>query len=433
MYEYIKYLADQYEDYVINTRRDFHKYAETGWLEVRTACIIAQTLDDLGYEVHCGDKLIKKESRMGLPPQDVLDQNNKRAKSELNDIRYFDDVKNGMTSVAGVFKNGDGPTIALRFDIDALSLNEEESHGHFPYDHQFRSIHSLSHHACGHDGHAAIGLGVAKMIMDIKEHIHGTVKLIFQSAEEGVRGAKCIVDSGFIKDVDYIIAGHIMPSVKNYDLYLGMNNSFATTKLDVIYHGVSSHAAEAPQFGRNALLSAANCIMNLYAISRHGEGNTRVNVGKVMAGTGRNVICEKAVLEIEVRGETSELNRYMEISARDIIQASALMHDTVVEVIEVGKAYSLNCDEDFMNDIRQLCNEHLTDFVLPDCNLSPLGGSDDFSYMMEHVQSHGGKATYLKLLTPCNETPHNNAFDFDEQILKKAIRLFTSIIYNKLK
>ncbi len=433
MYDYIKQLSEKYEDYVIEKRRDFHKYPETGWLEVRTACIIAQTLEDLGYDVITGENLIKKTSRMGLPPQDILDQNSQRAKEELDDLRYFDIVKDGMTCVAGVLKNGDGPTIALRFDIDALGLSEEHSIGHYPYDHHFHSIHDWSHHACGHDGHTAIGLCVAKMIMDIKEHIHGTVKFIFQSAEEGVRGAKCIVDSGFVKDVDYIIAGHIMPSNEDYDLYFGMNESFATTKLDVVYHGVSSHAAEAPQFGKNAILSAANCIMNLYAISRHGEGGTRVNVGKVIAGTGRNVICEEATLEIEVRGETSELNRYMEISARDIIQASALMHDTVVEVTEVGKAYSLNCDEDFMNEIRELCVHHLPDLSLPPVNLSPLGASDDFSYMMEHVQAHGGKATYLKLLTPCVSSLHNSSYDFDEQILKKATRLITSIVYNQLK
>lgn len=433
MYDYIKTLSEQYDDYVKQIRRDFHKYAEKGWLEVRTACIIASTLEDLGYEVIAGEQLMNKSSRMGLPSQEELNKNDERARKELDDLRYFDIVKNGMTSVAGVLRNGDGPTIALRFDIDALGLNEEQAQGHFPFDHNFSSCHNSIHHGCGHDGHAAIGLCVARMIMDIKEHIHGTVKLIFQSAEEGVRGAKCIVDTGFLKDVDYILAGHIMPSIHDYDLYFGMNESFATTKLDVIYHGVSSHAAKSPQFGRNALLSAANCILNLHAIPRHGDGETRVNVGKVSAGTSRNVICEKAVLEIEVRGETSELNRYMEISARDIIQASALMHDTVVEVNEAGKAYSLNCDEDFMNELRYMCHTYLSDLKLPNENLSPLGGSDDFSYMMEHVQAHGGKATYLKLLTPCIESLHNSAFDFDEQILQKASRLFVSIVYNKLK
>lgn len=199
-----------------------------------------------------------------------------------------------------------------------------------------------------------------------------------------------------------------------YDLSLGMNESFATTKLDVTFHGVSTHAAESPQFGKNALLSAANCIMNLYSIPRHSDGFTRVNVGTIHAGTGRNVIAETAKLEIEVRGTTSELNRYMEIYARDIIQASALMHDTIVEIEEMGKAYALNCDQELMNKIRQIC-QYMPDLKISDQDLSPLGGSDDFSYMMERVQAHGGQATYMKLLTSIKASPHNTAFDFDEK------------------
>ena len=84
-----------------------------------------------------------------------------------------------------------------------------------------------------------------------------------------------------------------------------------------------------------------------------------MNVGTVHAGTGRNVVPETAKLEIEVRGVTSELNRYMEIYARDIIEGSARMHDTVVEIKEMGKAYALNCDQDFMNTIRTMCQKYL--------------------------------------------------------------------------
>ena len=288
-------------------------------------------------------------------------------------------------------------------------------------------------HACGHDGHASIGLTTARILMELSEHLHGTLKIIFQPAEEGVRGAKSICESGFLDDVDYIYAAHIMPRVGDYDLYFGMNESFATTKLDVIYHGVSTHAAESPQFGKNALLSAANCIINLHSIPRNSDGQTRVNVGTVHAGTGRNVVPDTAKLEIEVRGVTSELNRYMEIYARDIINACALMHDTVVEIKQMGKAFALNCDEDFMNQVRTLCQKEMPDLKLPPENLSPLGGSDDFSYMMEYVQVHGGKATYMKLLTDITASPHNTSFDFNEEVLNKGPRIMAAIAYSLLK
>ena len=286
-------------------------------------------------------------------------------------------------------------------------------------------------HACGHDGHTAIGLTTARILMELKDKLHGTLKIIFQPAEEGVRGAKCICESGFLDDVDYILAAHIMPQEhRKYDLYLGMDDSFATTKLDVTYHGISTHAAESPQFGKNALLSAANCILNLHSIPRNSDGCTRVNVGTVHAGTSRNVVPETAKLEIEVRGVTSELNRYMEIYARDIIKGSALMHDTVVEIEEMGKAYALKCDKSLMDKIRSICEEYMPDLKLSKRDLSPLGGSDDYSYMMERVQSHGGVATYMKFLTPMTSSPHNDSFDFDEKVLEKGPRIFASLVYN---
>lgn len=430
MYNKIKELSTKYYPDTVYMRRDLHKYAERGWLEMRTASVIAHTLDELGYEVLIGEDIMVKDDRMGVPPAKILQLNYLRAIKEGAYEPYIHKVKDGMTGVAGILKNGDGPTIGLRFDIDALGLIEEKSNNHYPYNKGFSSCHLEAMHACGHDGHASIGLTTARILMDIKEYLHGTIKIIFQPAEEGVRGAKCIAESGFLDDIDYMLAAHIMPQDDNhYDLYFGMDESFATTKLDVTYHGVSTHAAESPQFGKNALLSAANCIINLHSIPRNSDGGTRVNVGTVHAGTGRNVVPETAKLEIEVRGITSELNRYMEVYARDIIRGSALMHDTVVEIKEMGKAYALNCDEDFMNDIRSLCQQHLSDLKLPPNNLSPLGGSDDFSYMMERVQAHGGKATYMKLLTPIVSSPHNDSFDFDEQILEKGPRIFASIVY----
>lgn len=434
MYQRIKELSEQYYPDTVKTRRDIHKYAERGWLETRTACLIATQLEELGYEVLAGEEIMKKEDRMGLPPETVLHLNYRRAQKEGANPKYLEKVKNGMTGVAGVYRNGDGPTIALRFDIDALGLIEETSSNHLPFQEGFSSCHVGAMHACGHDGHTSIGLTTARIIMDIKEHIHGTLKLIFQPAEEGVRGAKCIAESGFLDDVDYIIAAHIMPQEgKKYDLYLGMNDSFATTKLDVTFHGISTHAAESPQFGKNALLSAANCILNLHSIPRNSDGCTRVNVGTVHAGTGRNVVPETAKLEIEVRGVTSELNRYMEIYARDIIKGSALMHDTVVEIEEMGKAYALNCDKELMDKIRLICEEHMPDLILSKRDLSPLGGSDDFSYLMTRVQAHGGQATYMKLLTPIVSSPHNDSFDFNEKVLMKGPRVFASIVYYFMK
>ena len=125
MYEAIKQLAQKYHQETINQRRDFHHFAERGWLEIRTACQIATTLENLGYEVLVGKEIMDKDARMGLPPEAIFNINYLRAKKEGANPKYLEQVKNGMTAVAGILKNGVGPVVAIRFDIDALGLVEE--------------------------------------------------------------------------------------------------------------------------------------------------------------------------------------------------------------------------------------------------------------------------------------------------------------------
>lgn len=431
MYDKIKELAKLYYPETVAMRRDFHKYAERGWLEMRTASIVARTLDTLGYQVSVGKEVMREEFRMGLPSKRLLTINYNRALVQGADRDYLEKVKEGFTGVVGVMHMGDGPVVAIRFDMDALSITEDNSLNHNPGKNNFISCNPGAMHACGHDGHTAIGLTVAKILSQLKDKMHGTIKLIFQPAEEGVCGAKSIALSGILDDVDYIFAGHIWQQAdgEDYNIYLGMDETFATTKLDVTYHGVSSHAAGMPQFGKNALLSAASCILNLHSIPRNSDGCTRINVGTIKAGTGRNVVPETAKLEIEVRGATTELNNYMEVYARDIINGSALMHDTIVEIEEMGKAYSLDCDQEMMDMIRYVCDTYLDDIKVAKNDLSPLDGSDDFSYMMSTVQAHGGIGTYMKLTTDLVASPHNCAYDFNEEVLLTGTRVFSSITY----
>ena len=114
MYHFIKEKANQYHQETIAIRRDIHQYAERGWLEMRTACFIASYLEKLGYEVFVGEEIMKKESRMGLPSQAILQSHYQRAKVEGANSFYLEKVKEGMTGVAGILRNGEGPIIALR-------------------------------------------------------------------------------------------------------------------------------------------------------------------------------------------------------------------------------------------------------------------------------------------------------------------------------
>ena len=161
-------------------RRDFHKHAETGWMEMRTASLIARRMTDLGYEVLVGRDVCKDDARMGVPDEATLQMGYERAKVQGADPEFLEKVKGGFTGVIGILRAGEGPVYGMRFDIDALGVFESKEETHRPAKEGFASVNEGSMHACGHDGHAAIGLGVAEVLMQYKEQVHGTVKLIFQ-------------------------------------------------------------------------------------------------------------------------------------------------------------------------------------------------------------------------------------------------------------
>lgn len=116
----------------------------------------------------------------------------------------------GYTGCVALFDSGKpGKTIALRFDIDCVNVTETRSPEHIPNKEGFASINDGFMHACGHDSHITIGLGVALWIAQNKDKLTGKVKIVFQPAEEGVRGAAAIAQSGIIDDADYFASSHI--------------------------------------------------------------------------------------------------------------------------------------------------------------------------------------------------------------------------------
>ncbi|MFT5875494.1 MAG: aminobenzoyl-glutamate utilization protein A [Clostridium sp.] len=433
MQDEIQIYIDSIEDKIIERRRDFHKFAESAWTEFRTASIIARKLMDLGYEVKVGKEVMSEEDRMGLPDEEVLEKHYKRALQQGADEEYIEKVKGGFTAVVGILDAGDGPTIALRFDIDALDISESNAENHLPYIEGFSSINENVMHACGHDGHGAIGIGVAQTLMEIKDRIKGKIKLIFQPAEEGVRGAKSITTSGVLDDVDYILAGHIGIKEDSLgELYCGVGGFLATSKFDAYFTGVASHAGGSPEKGRNALLAGATAALNLHAIPRHSEGATRINVGKLTAGTGRNVIPANACMMIETRGVTSSLNKYMKEQAIRVLEASAAMYNVHLEIKEMGGAESADSDSELIYKVKTL-GENINGFNKVIDEKVNLGASEDFSYMMKRVQEHGGKAVYMLFGSDIKASHHNGKFDFDEGCLKNAVKIISILAYDILK
>lgn len=432
LFETIKSMAEGMEETLIAKRRDFHKYAETCWQEMRTTSLIAKELSDLGYELVLGADLYDADARLGVPSAEVLDAAYKRAEEQGADPDFLPYTKGGMTGVMAVLRCGEGPVVGMRFDIDALPVRECEDDCHFPAKEGFLSVNKDTMHACGHDGHAAIGLGVAKILAAIKDSLHGTVKLIFQPAEEGVRGAKPIVDKGHLDDVQFLLGSHIDSFSDGSDLIAASYGALATCKYDVFYHGKAAHAGALPHLGNNALLAAAAATLNLHAISRHGEGASRVNVGKLHAGSGLNVIAEEAYLGLEVRGDTTKINEYMIEQAEKILDSCAQMYGCTCEKVVVGMAEGLDSDLDFAEDIRNICREKMGMQVSDTLTVKSFG-SEDFSFMMNRVQKNGGKATFMRVLAPIQGVAHNDHFDFGEGCLVNGVKGFCAVAAELMK
>ncbi|MFB0971504.1 MAG: M20 family metallo-hydrolase [Tissierellia bacterium] len=426
MYSELKKFVDGIEEELIYNRRDFHKNAESGWNEYRTSAIIAKKLEELGYEVVVGEDLLDLDSRMGLPDEEEMKHFYDKALLEFPNSKYLPLMKDGKTGVMGIYKNGGGPVIAMRFDIDALGVEEDDTDEHIPFKCNFASINENVAHACGHDGHASIGLGVAKTLMKFKDDIKGTVKLIFQPAEEGVRGAKSIVEKGHLDDVKYFLGSHISGFEEDEDIIPGSDGALATTKLDVTFTGKASHAGGSPQIGKNAAMGMATAILNLYAIPRHSKGATRINVGYSQAGTGRNVIPETAIIKIETRGETTEINDYVRNYALRICESAANMHDLEWNYKLMGEASSMISDKSMMDRVRSVSEKLGLKVSKKDFN--NLGGSEDVSYMLSRVQEKGGVGTFLIITTKTYGPAHNRRFDFEESVLKKGVLVFSASV-----
>lgn len=409
-------------------RRDLHKHPESGWVEFRTATLVAEELDKLGYSLALGRDVICEESRMGVPSAEFLAAQKARALQQGALEKWIDAFAGGFTGIVATLETGrPGPTVGVRVDMDALDLEESSDCAHVPEQCGFASINHNMAHACGHDGHTAIGLGVAHYLIANKAQLCGTIKLIFQPAEEGTRGAKSMADAGVVDDVDLFMAIHIGTGVPDGEVICGSDNFLATTKFNVDFHGVPAHAGGNPEQGRNAILAAAQATIGLHSISRHCDGASRINVGVFNGGTGRNVIAQHAHLQVECRGENNEINDYMFARSKAIIQGVAQMYEVDFDIDVVGAAQRSVPSPDWVTFIADKATS-LQRFKQVHHELKGSAGSEDATYFMERVKQHGGQATYMIFGTELAAGHHNDKFDFNESVLQNAMVLLSHVV-----
>ncbi|HBK4602285.1 M20 family metallo-hydrolase [Klebsiella michiganensis] len=426
LYDFINQLAPKMTEW----RRDFHLHAESGWLEFRTASKVAEVLDGLGYQLPLGRDVIDADSRMGLPDEETLAQAFQRARAQGAPERWLPAFEGGFAGVVATLDTGrPGPTLAFRVDMDALDLNELHDDSHRPHRDRFASCNDGMMHACGHDGHTAIGLGLAHVLKEYAAQLNGTIKLIFQPAEEGTRGARAMVTAGVLDDVDYFTAIHIGTGVPSGTVVCGGDNFMATTKFDVLFSGVAAHAGGKPEDGRNALLAAAQAALALHAIAPHSAGASRVNVGVMQAGTGRNVVPSSARLKVETRGETDVINQYVFERAKQAIAGAATMYEARYQLQLMGAATSSAPSPAWVDYLRQQTAQVPGVKQAVDRIAAP-AGSEDATLMMARVQERGGLASYMIFGTELSAGHHNEKFDFDENVMTLAVETLARVALN---
>lgn len=398
----------------IAMRRNLHKFPEPAWLEYRSAAMAAERLEALGYTLAVGRDVICDESRMGLPSEETMKAAMDRAIREGANPQWVEKLGYGFTGIVATLRcGGEGPVVAFRADIDSNDLEESEDENHLPHKEGFASCHDGAMHGCGHDAHLTMALGLAEYLTIKKDELRGTFKLILQPAEEGVRGAKAMRDAGVVDDVDIFFGMHIGFDKKLDGELACMNPGFlATTKLDARFTGYSSHAGGSPELGKNALLAACTATLNLQAISRHSKGNSRINVGVLKSGIGRNVIPDQALLKIETRGSTTEINEFIKERAIQILKGAAVMYDISVDIEEVGGAPAGENTESLAKEIQELAEASgwFKDVPL----IYAGGGSEDCAFFLQRVIERGGRGTYMVLGTNIAAPHHNPRFDIEE-------------------
>lgn len=383
---------ESYLPEMLATRRDLHQHPELGWTEFRTTERIVKTVRALGFETIVGRALFNLDYTFGRNEEMIRDAANQALRDGM-DAEIMKELE-GYTGCMAIFDTGrPGPVTALRFDIDCVAVEEDKTDANEAWREGFTSKVRGLMHACGHDAHTAVGLGVARWIHDNADRLNGKIKLIFQPAEEGTKGAAGIAFSKNLDDVNYMIGAHIGVKARLHEVGVIRSGFLSTTKYNVQFTGVAAHSGSCAQLGRNALMAACNAAVQLMGIPRHGKGNTNVNVGIVDAGEGRNIVGANANMEIEVRGERSEINAYMEECAKRMISGCATSYGVDYKIETAGMATSVVSDTMLCDLITEAAKN--TEGVQRVFDIDACPGSEDCSLLMNAVQKHGGQAAFF--------------------------------------
>ncbi|MGZ3597276.1 MAG: M20/M25/M40 family metallo-hydrolase [Syntrophales bacterium] len=235
-----------------------------------------------------------------------------------------------------------------------------------------------------------------------------------------------MIEKGAVDDLDYLIGGHIGLALKELgQISFNIHSFMAMSRFEVTFTGRPSHAAVRPDLGKNSLLGSCAAIVNLYAIARHGQGATRINVGYHQSGSTWNVIPEKAYFLMETRGVTNELNEYMVEKSREVIEGAAKMYGLAVEIKPAAFGVTAENSREMIAVADRIARRlPSVSEVVPNCAFN---ASEDVTLMMERVQRGGGKALFIVFGTPIYGGHHTSTFDIDEKVISNAAEFYAAL------
>ncbi|MFC6669419.1 amidohydrolase [Marinobacterium aestuariivivens] len=409
------------------TRRAFHRAPELSWTEYLTTARLCEALEALGFEVQWGQTLYGLRQPSNPPDGETDRAAFDRAEQQLGaGNRYLSSMKGNRTGlVASLDGAGAGPVFGFRFDIDALPIREGGDSGHLPAREGFASEHPGIMHACGHDGHLTIGLGLARRLAASRERWGGRVHLFFQPAEEVAGGGALFADLPQLAEVERFMTLHL-GILDRYRIVFDAT-WIAARIYDVVYRGQASHAGNAPQTGRNALLAACQAVQGLYALPRHSAGMSRVNVGRFHSDNAHNVIADEVRFRYEVRGGDNAICDFMAEAAERVLEGAAKMNAVEVERETFAEFSSYPNSRELAERVAATA----LGIGLPQALLQDsfqVSASEDAGFLIQKVREQGGEATHLILGSPVGGGHHSPTFDFDEELLGWGVLLFERLV-----
>jgi len=372
-------LAAERRQWVIDLRRQFHMYPEPGWEEHDTSAAIAAALDSLNIP-------FKRIAPTGI----------------------IADLEGGRP----------GRTVALRADMDALPLTEKNSHAYVSRNPGFC-------HACGHDAHMAMLLGAAGILAEVKNHLRGSIRLIFQPAEEIFGGAGTIIDAGGLNGVDSIFGMHILGRLPAGRAAVSPGAVMAAANhFTITVTGRSGHGG-LPHQGVDALLAASAIVIHLQSIvSREIDplDTAVVSIGRLSAGTAYNIIAGSAWMEGTTRCFTETMSSRLAKKIERVASNTARAYNTHAELAYAPSVPPTvndpECAELAANTIDTLCGPENRE------QMTPLTGAEDFAFYLRKVPGVfvflGGGNASRGLAYP----QHHESFDIDEAALEVGAALY---------